>query len=75
MRAWWAYWLTLAIGAALWIGATVVGGREEDEDRAWSADLGSRPAGPDLPRRANLVCIPRATHEVVCRMEAKAIDG
>jgi hypothetical protein len=28
VTAWWAYWLTVAVGTVLWIGVAVVGGRE-----------------------------------------------
>lgn len=28
MKAWWAYWLTLAVGAAIWIGVAVIAGRD-----------------------------------------------
>ena len=28
MKAWWAYWLTLAVGAVLWIGVAVIAGRD-----------------------------------------------
>ena len=28
MKAWWSYWLTLVVGAVLWIGIALVAGRE-----------------------------------------------
>lgn len=28
MKAWWAYWLTLAVGAAIWVGVAVIPGRD-----------------------------------------------
>lgn len=68
--AWWAYWLALAVGAALWIGVTVVGGH----DGVRSA-LG-QPMGavillaPIFVAGLNLIAF-RESHEVVCRMEAE----
>ena len=70
MKAWWAYWLTLAIGAALWIGALVVGGRDGIRTALgqplWAVIL----LAPIFIAGLNLVAF-RQTHEVVCRMEAE----
>ena len=70
MKAWWAYWLTLAIGAALWIGALVVGGRGGIRTALgqplWAVVL----LAPIFIAGLNLVAF-RQTHEVVCRMEAE----
>ena len=70
MKAWWAYWLTLAIGAALWIGALVVGGRGGISmalgQPLWAVVL----LAPIFIAGLNLVAF-RQTHEVVCRMEAE----
>ena len=70
MKAWWAYWLTLAIGAALWIGALVVGGRDGIKTALgqplWAVVL----LAPIFIAGLNLVAF-RQTHEVVCRMEAE----
>lgn len=68
--AWWAYWLALAVGAALWIGVAIVGGH----DGVRSA-LG-QPMGavillaPIFVAGLNLIAF-RESHEVVCRMEAE----
>jgi hypothetical protein len=70
VKAWWAYWVTVAAGAALWIGLAIVGGRE-----GIRAALG-QPIGavillaPIFLAGLNLVVF-RETHEVVCRMEAE----
>jgi hypothetical protein len=70
LKAWWAYWLTLAIGAALWIGVAVVGGREGIRTAVghpiWAAIL----LAPIFVAGFNLVAF-RRTHEVVCRLEAE----
>jgi len=70
MRAWWTYWLTLAIGAALWIGVAIASGR--DGLRAalgqpiWALIL----IAPIVLAGLNLV-VYRRTHEVICRLEAE----
>ena len=70
MRAWWAYWATLGVGAAIWVGAAVVGGR--DGLRSLLAD----PAGlailvlPIVAAGLNLVLY-RRSHEEVCRLEVQ----
>ena len=75
MKAWWAYWLTLAIGAALWIGALVVGGRGGISmalgQPLWAVVLLAPIfiAGLNLFQRK--VAARSQTHEVVCRMEAE----
>ena len=70
VKAWWAYWLTLAIGAAVWIGVAVVGGREGIRaalgQPVWAVIL----LAPIFLAGLNLVAF-RQTHEVVCRMEAE----
>ena len=70
MKAWWAYWLTLAVGAALWIGVAVIAGREgirtAQSQPIWAAIL----LAPLFLAGLNLVAF-RRTHEVVCRREAE----
>ena len=70
MRAWWVYWATLVVGAAIWIGALVVGGR--DGLRSMLAN----PVGlailvlPIAAAGVNLVLY-RRSHEEVCRLEVE----
>lgn len=70
MKAWWAYWLTLAVGAAVWIGVAVIAGREGIRTALgqpiWAAIL----LAPIFLAGLNLVAF-RRTHEVVCRREAE----
>jgi hypothetical protein len=70
VKAWWAYWLTLAAGATLWVGVTVIAGREGIRSALgqpiWAVIL----LGPIFLAGLNLVAF-RETHEVVCRMEAE----
>lgn len=70
MRAWWSYWLTLAVGAALWIGIVLVEGREGIttalSQPIWATIL----LAPIFLAGINLVVF-RRTHEVICRMEAE----
>lgn len=70
MKAWWSYWLTLIVGAALWIGVAVAGGREGIRTALgqpiWAAIL----LAPIFLAGLNLIAF-RETHEVVCRMEAE----
>ena len=70
MKAWWAYWLTLAVGAVIWIGVAVFGGREGIRTALgqpiWAVIL----LAPIFLAGLNLVAF-RDTHEVVCRMEAE----
>jgi hypothetical protein len=70
VKAWWAYWLTLAVGAALWIGIAVVGGGEGIRTALgqpiWAVVL----LAPFFLAGLNLVAF-RETHDVVCRLEAE----
>jgi hypothetical protein len=70
VKAWRAYWLTLAVGAGLWIGVAIVGGREGIRTTLgrpiWAAIL----LAPIFFAGLNLVAF-RRTHEVVCRLEAE----
>jgi len=62
--------MTLAVGAALWLGVAVVGGRDGIRSALgqpiWAAVL----LAPIFLAGLNLVAF-RNTHEVVCRMEAE----
>ena len=70
MKAWWSYWLTVAVGAVLWIGVAVVAGREGIRTALgqpiWAAIL----LAPIFLAGLNLVAF-RRTHELVCRIEAE----
>ena len=70
MKAWRADWLTVAVAAALWIGALVVGGRDGIRTAlgqpVWAVIL----LAPIFIAGFNLVAF-RQTHEVVSRMEAE----
>ena len=70
MKAWWSYWLTLVVGAVLWIGIALVAGRDGIRTALgqpiWAAIL----LAPIFLAGLNLVAF-RRTHEVVCRIEAE----
>jgi hypothetical protein len=70
VKAWWAYWLTLAVGALLWIGVAVVGGREGIRTAVGQPIWGAILIAPIFLAGLNLVTF-RRTHEVVCRTEAE----
>lgn len=70
MKAWWSYWLTLAVGAALWIGVVVVGGREGIRTALAQPIWATILIAPIFVAGLNLVAF-RERHEVVCRMEAE----
>jgi hypothetical protein len=69
VKAWWSYWLTLVVGAVLWIGVAVVTGRDGIRTALgqpiWAAIL----IAPIFLAGLNLVAF-RQTHETVCRIEA-----
>lgn len=70
MRAWWIYWISIAVAAVLWIGAPVLSGREG------LANLLDQPVwlvillAPLVVAGVNLILF-RDSHEEVCRLEAK----
>ena len=70
MRAWYAYWATVAIAVLLWLGALVVGGRDV------LPSMLASPIGlvvlliPIAAAGLNLVLY-RQTHEEVCRLETE----
>lgn len=70
VRAWWVYWVSIAVAAALWIGIGLVGGRD-----GLRSALG-QPLGlailvvPLIVAGVDLVLY-RKTHEEVCRLEAE----
>jgi hypothetical protein len=70
VRAWWAYWLTLAVGAALWIGVAVAtpGGTMRDalHHPVWLFVL----LAPLVAAGGNLIVF-RRQHETICRLEAE----
>src|SRR3954452_11895770 len=74
MRAWWVYWLTIAIATVLWIGAPVVTGR--DGFRSFL----TQPLGlaillaPLVAAGINLIVF-RTSHEEVCRYEVARHPG
>ena len=70
MKAWWSYWLTLAIGAVLWLGVSVIAGREGIRNALGQPITAAILLAPIFLAGLNLVAF-RRTHEVVCRMEAE----
>ena len=68
MKAWWAYWLTLVLGAVLWIGVAVSGSREGINAALNQPVLATILIAPIFLAGLNLVAF-RRTHEVVCRLE------
>ena len=68
MRAWWAYWLTLALGAVLWIGVAVAAGSEGIRTALGQPIWATILIVPIFLAGINLVAF-RRTHEVVCRLE------
>jgi hypothetical protein len=70
VKAWWAYWLTLAVGALLWIGVAVLAGRKGIGTALGQPISATIMLAPIFLAGLNLVAF-RQTHEVVCRMEAE----
>jgi len=70
VRAWWSYWLTVAVGAALWLGIAVVGGRDGIKTALSQPLSAAILLAPIFLAGLNLIVF-RQTHEVVCRMEAE----
>ena len=70
MRAWWAYWLTLIVGASIWIGLAIavgrVGVKTALDQPVWATIL----IAPIFLAGLNLVIF-RRSHEVVCRLEVE----
>ena len=70
MRAWWVYWISIAIAAVLWIGAPLVlgadGFRSLFDQPIWLVAL----VLPVLVAGADLILY-RESHEEVCRLEAR----
>jgi len=70
MRAWWAYWLTLLVGAIAWIAGALAAGRDGFEaalhEPIWAAIL----ITPIFLAGLNLVLF-RDGHEVICRLEVE----
>jgi hypothetical protein len=70
MRAWWVYWISIAVAAVLWIGAPLLLGgsrfRALLHERIWLAVfvIPLVVAGLDL-------ILYRVAHEEVCRLEAR----
>jgi hypothetical protein len=70
VRAWWAYWLTFAVGAAVWIGVAVAkpGGTMRDalHQPVWLFLL----LAPLVAAGGNLIVF-RRSHEEICRLEVE----
>jgi hypothetical protein len=70
VRAWWAYWLTFAVGAVVWIGVAVAtpGGtmRAALHQPVWLLLL----LAPLVAAGGNLIIF-RRQHEMACRVEAE----
>jgi hypothetical protein len=70
MKAWWAYWLSLAVAIVLWFGGIVVLGRDGFRSALGEAPFAFILAAPILVAGLDLVAFSR-THEQVCRLEAE----
>lgn len=70
MKAWRTYWLTLAVGAVLWIGIALVAGRDGVRTALGQPITAAILLAPIFLAGLNLIAF-RQTHEVVCRMEAE----
>jgi hypothetical protein len=70
MKAWWAYWLTLAIGVLVWIGGLVVVGRDGLRAALGQPLTAIVLISPVFLAGLNLVAF-RSSHETVCRMEVE----
>ena len=70
MKAWRAYWLTVGVGAVLWIGVAAVAGREGIRTALGQPISATILLAPIFLAGLNLVAF-RRTHEVVCRLEAE----
>jgi hypothetical protein len=70
MKAWWAYWLTLIVGIALWVGVALALGRDGLRvalgQPVWVLVLDA----PIVLAGLNLLVF-RGSHEVICRLEAE----
>jgi hypothetical protein len=70
MRAWWVYWIAIAVGAVIWLGAILVVGRDGFRSLLtqplWLVVL----VAPLVVAGADLI-VYRTTHEEVCRLEAR----
>jgi hypothetical protein len=70
VRAWWIYWLTVAVAAVLWIGVPLIAGRDG------LLSLLEQPVGlailvlPLVAAGVNLI-VYRASHEEICRLEVE----
>jgi hypothetical protein len=70
VRAWWIYWLTVAMAAVLWIGVPLIAGRDG------LLSLLEQPVGlailvlPLVAAGVNLI-VYRASHEEICRLEVE----
>ena len=70
MRAWWTYWASIAVAIVVWLGAVLLLGR------SGLRSLLASPIGlailvvPLVVAGLDLVLF-RATHEEVCRLEAR----
>ena len=70
MRAWWVYWVSIALAAIVWIGVPLLTGRDG------IATVLHQPIGlaimllPLIVAGVNLIAY-RDSHEEVCRLEAQ----
>lgn len=67
MKAWRTYWLTLAVGAVLWIGIALVAGRDGVRTAPGQPITAAILLAPIFLAGLNLIAF-RQTHEVVCRI-------
>jgi hypothetical protein len=70
MRAWYVYWISIAVAAVLWIGVPLLAGRDGLAallaQPLWLAIL----LAPLVVAGVNLILF-RDSHETVCRLEAQ----
>ena len=70
MRAWWSYWMSLAIAAILWVGVAVLTTYRDIEAPLANPVILLILVTPLVAAGLNLIVF-RESHELVCRMEAR----
>jgi len=70
VRAWWVYWLSIAVAAALWIGVGLVSGRDGLRSALGQPLALAILVAPLIVAGIDLILY-RTTHEEICRLEAE----
>jgi len=70
MRAWWSYWMSLAIAAILWVGVAVLTTYRDIEAPLANPVILLILVTPLVAAGLNLIVF-RESHELVCRIEAR----